>query len=770
MTIMHFRRYIYIVIFVAALMSCSTTKYVGENQYLLNKVHVQTEGDYPDIDASKLKSYIRQNGNSRWFSAVKIPLYTYSLSGRDSSKWINRFLKSMGEPPVIYDSLLSVKSCDNLTAALKNQGYLGAKVGMYLTVKGSENDNQKVDEESAEDSGKDKKKKSKKKKKKRIVDATYVLYPGEPYYIKNVKYDIQDTAIAKMLCLDDTLNHGLKAGMKFDVNLLDNERKRITEYLVNNGFYHFHKDYITYIADTVAGSKGIDLTFVLHKYYMDKEVIAHHPQYVINSITYVSGDTLDPVIHLRDAVLRNNTYMTEGGLYSANDLQRTYNSFGSLQAVKYTNISFKEYPNSDILDCTIQLSTNKPNSISFQPEGTNTAGDLGAAASLTYQHRNLFKGSEQLSIEMRGAYEAIKGLEGYGNEDFVEFSVETKLTFPRFIAPFISSTLARRINATSEVSFLYDTQNRPEYHRRVLSVAWRYKWANMNHHDKYQIDLLDLNYVFMPWISDTFRQEYLENDNSRNAILRYNYEDLFIMKFGIGYSYNNGVHAIKANVETAGNLLALASNVIKFSKNSEGQNQLFRIAYAQYAKFDLEYTRNIMFDYNNSLVLHAGFGIAYPYGNSTILPFEKRYFSGGANSVRGWSVRGLGPGKYSSSDGKIDFINQTGDMKLDLNIEYRAHLFWKLNGAIFIDAGNIWTLRNYEDQPGGQFKFSEFWRQIAVSYGFGVRLNFDFFILRFDFGMKAVNPSYEDGSNHYPFLSPNLKRDLAFHFAVGLPF
>ena len=177
-----------------------------------------------------------------------------------------------------------------------------------------------------------------------------------------------------------------------------------------------------------------------------------------------------------------------------------------------------------------------------------------------------------------------------------------------------------------------------------------------------------------------------------------------------------------------------------------------------------------LFDHVNSLVMHLDVGVAYPYGNSRVLPFEKRYFSGGANSVRGWSVRGLGPGSFKGSDGAIDFINQTGDMKLDINMEYRTHLFWKFNGAFFVDAGNIWTLREYKEQPGGQFKINEFYKQIAVAYGLGVRLNFDYFILRFDMGMKAIDPAYEEKKDHYPILHHNLKRDFTFHFAVGMPF
>ena len=182
---------------------------------------------------------------------------------------------------------------------------------------------------------------------------------------------------------------------------------------------------------------------------------------------------------------------------------------------------------------------------------------------------------------------------------------------------------------------------------------------------------------------------------------------------------------------------------------------------------DVDYTHLFKFDEHNTLAAHIGLGIAYPYGNSKILPFEKRYFSGGANSVRGWNVRGLGPGKFKGKDGRIDFINQTGDMKLDFNLEYRTHMFWKLDGAVFVDAGNIWTLKEYADQPGGKFTFNEFYKQIAVAYGVGLRLNFDYFILRMDMG---INPAYESKAEHYALVHPNFSRDFAFHFAVGLPF
>jgi outer membrane protein assembly factor BamA len=494
----------------------------------------------------------------------------------------------------------------------------------------------------------------------------------------------------------------------------------------------------------------------------------NHPRYYINKVNFLSGDSTK--LHLRQRVLYNNTAIREGQPFSSKDLQRTYNNFAKLQAVKYTNIHFEELPDTTLLDCDVQLSTNKPSTLSFQPEGTNTAGDLGAAASLTYENRNLFRGSELFSIQLRGAFEAITGLEGYQNQNYEEYNVESRLEFPRFVAPFLSKSFRRRQNASSELSASYDLQNRPEFHRRVFSAGWRYKWSEPRHHTSYRLDVIDLNYVYMPWISSTFKHDYLDSVSNRNAILRYNYEDLFIMKIGIGMTYNNGVNAIRANFETAGNLLNGISHAFKLKQNDNSQYTLFNIAYAQYVKGDFDITHLIKFDQHNNLALHAGFGIAYPYGNSTILPFEKRYFSGGANSVRGWGVRELGPGKFRGTDGRIDFINQTGDMKLDLNAEYRTYLFWKLDAALFVDAGNVWTIRAYEEQPGGQFKWNEFYKQIAVAYGLGFRLNFNYFILRFDMGMKAINPAYESSDEHYAIFHPDLSRDFSFHFAVGLPF
>ena len=711
------KRYSYIPFSILLLTTaCSTGKYVQEGEYILDKVAVVS--DQSDYNAAPLSQYVRQKEKPKLFSLFRNPF---------------------SRKPVIYDTLQARLSCQDLMTAMQNEGYMNADVSLYTKTKG----------------------------KKLMV--TYLLHPGQPFLIGKVNYDIQDEGIQQLLHLDQTDNQQIKPGMRFTVETLDNERKRIAGLLSDNGYFRFNKDFIHFTADTVMGRKDIALTLQLRKYKSNSNSPeVDHTRYLIRDVLFQSNDS--DRIHLRKQVLLNATAIKAGRPYDASALQRTYNNFARLQAVKYTNIKFAEVPDTNLLDCHIQISTNKPSTISFQPEGTNTAGDLGAAASITYTNRNLFHGSEQLSIEFRGAYEAITGLEGYQDQNYTEFSVETKLVFPRFLAPFLSKSFRRRQTASSEWAVSWDFQNRPEFHRRVFSSAWRYRWSEPKHHLNYRFDLLDLNYVYMPWISSTFKRDYLDNAENRNAILRYNYEDIFIMKTGFTVSYTDGVDAVRANFESAGNLLNGVSKGFGFKTNSQGQHTLFNIAYAQYVKFDFDYTHLFQFDKRNALALHAGLGVAYPYGNSTVLPFEKRYFSGGANSVRGWSVRELGPGKFKGTDGRIDFINQTGDVKLDLNAEYRSSLFWKLQGALFIDAGNIWTLRNYAEQPGGQFKFTEFYKQIAASYGMGLRLNFDYFILRFDMGMKAINPAYESEKEHWSIFHPKLSRDFDFHFAVGLPF
>lgn len=764
--------YTILLYFVLSLASCSATKFVPEGSYLLDEVKIHT--DNKDIKPSDMRLYVRQNPNSKWFSAVKTQLYVYNWSGRDSTKWLNKFLRKIGDAPVIYNEADAIRSQEEIAKAVQNLGYMGANVKRTI------------------------------KTKKKKLKLFYEINSGKPYTVRTLKYDISDKKIAEYLQNDSTKST-LKEGMLFDVNTLDTERQRITDYLLCNGYYKFNKDYITYTADTARNTYQVDLTLHLlpYKAYVG-DVPKEHPQYKINKINFITdydvlqssalssieiNDSLHyngfPIyykdqLYLRPKVLVDNLRFTSGDLYDERNVQKTYTYFGRLSALKYTNIRFFETQNDDStrLNCYVMLTKSKHKSISFELEGTNSAGDLGAAASVSFQHRNLFRGSETFMVKFRGAYEAISGLQpGYKNHNYTEYGVETSINFPSFLFPFLTSDFKRRIRATTEFGLQYNYQLRPEFSRTIASASWSYKWMQKQK-IQHRIDLLDISYLYLPWISPQFQEDYIDKDKD-NYILRYNYENRLIVRMGYTYNYNSAggtlvnntitsnSYSIRAGFESAGNILYGVSKMINMRKNKDGEYAILGIPYAQYLKGDFDFAKNIIIDHRNSLAFHAGIGVAVPYGNAKVVPFEKRYFSGGANSVRGWSVRNLGPGSFA---GDGNFMNQSGDIKLDASIEYRTRLFWKFRGAAFIDAGNIWTIREYENQPGGAFEFDKFYKQIAVAYGLGLRLDLDFFVLRFDGGMKAVNPKYEKTKERYPIIHPKFSRDFAFHFAVGYPF
>lgn len=764
-------RYIIYSLFAMTMVACSGTKYVPEGAYLLDKVAVQADNN--DTKSTDLSTYIRQKPNNRWFSVIKTQLYIYNLSGRDSTKWYNRMLRRIGDAPVVYSEYDTQRSQEELKKAVQNMGYMGAEV--YTD----------------------------KKIKKKKIEVTYRVASGKPYIVRSVKLDVKDKKIAEYL-QNDSANSLLRPGMLLNVNKLDNERQRITSFLQQNGYYRFNKDFISYSADTVRSTYLVDLTLHLlqFKAYTDNEP-SDHKQYKIGKVSFITDyDVLQssalssieindsihyknyPIyykdnLYLRPKVLVDNLQIRPGELYNERNVQRTYNNFGRLSALKYTNVRFfdTQVADTNLLNCYVLLTKGRHQSVAFEVEGTNSAGDLGAAASVSFQHRNLFHGSETFMVKLRGAYEAISGLQqGYSNDNYTEYGVESSINFPSFLFPFLATDFKNRIRATTEFGLQYNSQQRPEFSRKVASASWSYKWSN-SRKSQHRFDLLDVSFLYFPWVSDTFKQKYEENNQS--YIFEYNYKDRLIVRMGYMFNYNSAGErmanntiksnsfSIRAGLESAGNVMYAISNLTKLSKNSDGEYSLLNIPYAQYVKGDFDFSRNIVIDDKNAIAYHVGVGIAVPYGNSKSIPYIKQYFSGGANSVRGWSVRELGPGSFP---GDGNYLNQSGDIKFDASIEYRSKLFWLLQGALFVDAGNIWTIKEYENQPSGQFDISKFYKQIAFAYGLGIRIDLDYLVFRIDGGMKALNPAYSSGKQRYPILNPNFKRDFTFHLAVGYPF
>ncbi len=767
-TMTTFRIHIITILLSAAILtSCSVDRFIPEEQHLLKDASINTNDNSKVTKELSLKNYIKQTPNTKIFG-VKFPLKIYCLSGKNDSRWYNKMLRKIGEDPVLYNESSALQSSEAMEQVLRNSGYMKAEVTPVKSIN------------------------------KKKLSLQYNVNLGEMYYIRNVRRETQDDAIRDIICGIDTLDSWIRPGAVFNINNINEERSRIANKLRSIGYYKFTKQDITFVADTTLESTNVDVTIRINQHLENgRSLPENHKPYYIGDVRFLLETTADDTTgcnheffrgielvskgtrHFRRNMLYANTQFRSGDLYNDKYLKNTYTNFTSLPAVSYSNVRLKERPGTDTLDVDIIANRGKLFHTEASLEGTNTAGDLGAAASAMLQIKNIFKGSETFTFKVRGAYEAITGLEGYDGTSFREIGYEAKITFPSFLLPFVKRDWGMLHHASSEIAFQSNTQNRPEFNRRVFTAAWRYRWSSMSQSIQHKFDLLEVNYVYMPWISGTFKEQYLDSIGKTNAILKYNYENLLITKLGYTYSYNSLGHRMqtygqdaytfKWNIETSGNMLKLLTSAVNGKKNDAGQYTFCGIAFAQYIKTDLDFGKSIKIDKNNSVAFHIAGGVAYPYGNSNILPFEKRYFAGGANSVRGWSVRSLGPGRYNGTDKGINFINQSGDVKLDMSMEYRTHLFWKFNGAFFIDAGNIWTIKEYDDQPGGAFRPDSFLQEIAFSYGLGLRMSLDFFTLRFDAGMKAINPAYT-GIDHYPLIRPKFSRDFAFHFAVGLPF
>ncbi len=764
------------VVLTALLASCSSTRHVPQGKLLLDKVKINIADPRSDVEPSQLANYLRQNANHRVLGGLKLQLAFYNMSGRDTTKWFNRWIRRVGTPPVIYDSTLTVASAEQLHTALSNRGYMNNTVTY------------RVDADSV----------------KRKARVAYDVTLGDPYYIRSIGYDIPNEELREII-MADSASFTVHAGDLLNYNQLDEWRQDITQNLRNKGYYAFNKEYITFMADTAAGSRAVDLTLNSRDPYRNDHMpyyTDHEPFYVRN-VVYVTN--FDPVEmhdglwgvdtltmrngvqvyegedrYLRLDVLDECNHIEPGELYSAEAIDRTYRALGRLSVLKQINIDVRPVGEVDgvlMVDAYVLLQPDRTQTVSVSLEGTNSEGDLGFGVGLDYQHRDIFKGSEVLNAKFKVSYESISGnLSGLINNNYSEYSAEVGLTFPKFMFPFLKRTFKRKIQASTAFTVNYDYQARPEYTRVIAGGAWRYQWTERSRRLAHTITLFDLSFISVPKYNDEFFNRI------SNPLLFYSYQDHLIMRMGYNFyrtnkaemsvqqmgQFQRDVFTIRANAETAGNLLYGLSKATGQKADDNGSYKALGIRYSQYVKADADYALTHYFDRRQSIAFHVGAGIAVPYGNSDVLPFEKRFYSGGANSVRGWGVRTLGPGSYNSNNSLSNFIYQCGDIRFDVNLEYRAKLFWVVELGLFVDAGNIWTIKDYVDQPGGVFKFNKFYEQIAAAYGAGIRLDFKYFLVRVDMGMKAHNPA--SGQEHWPLFHPRFKRDSEFHFSVGYPF
>jgi len=770
---------------------------VPDGEYLLANAEVKS--DVKGFSGYKMNPYIKQKPNYKTFSLVKIPLIIYNASGRDSTKWINRTLRRAGEPPVLYDSTMVDRTVIDLERVMTNKGYLNAEVGTML------------------------------KFGKKKVDVTYSIKGGDPYRIRNYSINVPDSAISKWFIIPDYIkkrsrrlanvnslsvdsilsrNSLVKKSEHFDLDMLDAERDRITSIFRRSGYYDFTKEYVGFVADTAVGNKQVDLELSLfpfeqrlqnrnieesvHRQYVIKEVnlyVDYNPLEDGDISNYQTSDIYDRDgykiyygprgNYIKPHIIINSCFIRPGELYNESMTAMTYNALSQLHILKNVNIRFSVIENDSLpkLRCTITCVPDKKQGVSAEIEGTNSGGSFGLEGGLGYLHRNAFRGSELFNIKLKAAYEAVSPSFTNFDDNYFEIGGETSLTFPRFMFPFLKRDFRRRVQASTQFNTNYTYQRRPGYFTRtVMSSGIKYIWQERRlNSTRHVVDLIDISYIHIPTLNADF-----DSTLSVNA-RKYSFTDQFVVSAGYTFSKTNlndqnrrnrPLYSIRASIETAGNLLSLVALVTDLKKNEVGAKEIFGTPFAQYVRSTADYSQTIHINDRNSIAWRIGGGIAYPYGNFKEIPIQKRFFSGGANSVRGWGVRELGPGSFSPKDKAYDnFFYHSGDIRLDANIEYRSKLFWVLELGAFLDAGNVWTVRSNEDVEGGKFKLNRFYKEIAFAYGLGLRFDFDFVLIRLDCGWKIYNPEKNPNVDKWPIKDPfKFSKNTAFHIAVGYPF
>ncbi len=766
------RHFAIILIVGFSLFSCSPVKFVPESNYLVNKVDVEI--DNPKINKEEAKSYVRQKENYKILGFAKFHLWLYNLSSKEKT---DDWLKRIGEPPQIYSEVLADRSEYQLTQYLHNKGYFRASVDREVEF----ND------------------------KKQKADIKYILETGDIYRIKDVNYHFSSQDFRKLF-LNDTAQTYIRPGIPFDYYTLDKQRTSIANLFRNNGYYYFTKEDVSYLADSSKFEKEVildlyvgnsrenaeDSTKTVTPYFLNKFYISvlagTAPLNDIQRPSNTFSDTLitdnfilyrSNQIKYKPSLFERSLQMKQGERYQLSNVESTFNAFNRLRQFRFIDIQFDEpkmAQDSNLLDCFIRLAPLNKQSTSFDVEGTNTSGNLGIAGNINYQHRNLFHGAEVLQIKLRGAMERIASTKSnYFNTR--EVGLESTITIPKLLGPgnFIRSFEA--VQPKTVFSAGYNFQRRPEYTRTISNVKFGYDWMT-SETSRQILNLLDFNmvnlYSFDPAFIDRIKDLYIKSSFTDHLILSTNYSFIYntqSLNLSKGYSY------LRFNVESAGNLLSLFSSLTNQPKVQTvdtlglGTNEYYRIfstRFAQYVKADIEFRYGYTIDRYNSLVARTFLGVGVPYGNFDVLPFEKKYFTGGANGIRAWQVRSLGPGTYKAPEDT--YPNQSSDVKLEANLEYRFKLISFIEGALFFDVGNIWAINRKDNREGALFEFNKFYKQLAFGTGTGLRFDFNYFIFRLDLGMKLREPSDKFGEGWIIGSRSYKADDFNLSFAIGYPF
>ncbi|MDD3876948.1 MAG: BamA/TamA family outer membrane protein [Bacteroidales bacterium] len=775
--------------FILLFSSCRITRRVPEGNYLLNSNIVNV--DNKKVSKSELKSFIRQKTNRRILGFYRFHLRLYNLADFGEERKVkNWFKNTIGEAPVILDSNLAEITTKQHLLYLHNIGYFKAQTQKEIRFNG------------------------------RKANVIYNVQTGDPFLINSIEYEIEDVYV-KTIVLSDTSNSLVKPLSTYNVNVFQSERERISRKLKNSGYYNFSREFIFFEADSSIGNNMINLKIIIRNPMVRSQdslrllIPENHKRYILNNIfinpqNYIrrQGDTLSPdtvfiqVSQRKNKDLFNNYYFIyykeprlnpkiitqsvffrDGRFFNLDDVEQSYKRLSELRNFRFINIQFEEnkdtlqeHPYLRMLDSKIELTRMPVHFYDLATDVTNSAGNLGLAGNISYQNKNLFRNAEIFGIRLKGAME-VQRIIGDNNPDEVieqlpfntiETGINSSLEIPMFLIPISPEKFPRYFKPKTTFNLGFNYQRRPDYTRYILNTSFGYEWRE-SEEKKHVFQLLDINSVKI--YPDSLFVEVINSIKDKR--LQLSYKDHLSVSLKYSFIYNTqkvgslvDFFYFRGNFESSGNALRLFSNIIDAPIDEFGSYKIFKIRYAQFLKFDIDYRYYHIVNSRSLLAFRAFGGLGLPYGNLTVIPFDKAFYAGGTNGIRAWKIYQLGPGGFNDVSGSG--IYKTGDIHLESNIEYRFDIYSYLKGAMFVDAGNIWFRTPNDQFPNAEFKLNNFYKEIAIGGGIGARLDFSFFIVRFDAAIPLRNPANPEGER-WEFNNILLKK-VNFNLGIGYPF
>ena len=718
---------------VLACTSCSTTKVLADGEYRLAKNEVNVLND-KKFNSGKIDQYIKQKPNSNLIFGWNPFLNVYNWGGgRDS--FFPRLFRKIGTAPVVYEPDKVNASIENISRHLEHLGYYGSSVESDVEVR------------------------------RRTVKVSYNIALGKRLPIKEITYVLPDSGEFAGTFLADTGNVLVRRGSYLSEETLDAESQRSATYMKNAGYFGFSKNYYFFQADTLTCPGSALLEYRINGYTRNES-----PKDAVPFIRSVFGniDIIHPEsLKIREKILRDLSTIHPGEQYSESAVNNTYTRLSALSALSGVNVDVHQASPSKV-NADIHLTASRLQGLKFNIEGSsNSSGLFGISPGLSYYHKNIFHGGEVLNLNFTGNFQ----FKPNSSTRSTEFGISAGVKFPRFV--FVPVRRFRKSVPSTEIKASYNYQDRPEYKRNIISYTFGYTGSYKKLY--FQFYPTQLNIVRMFKIDPDFLENIM-----RNSIVKSAYTDHF--DFGAGGTLyyttstdvnpKNSYHYFKFQLNEAGNVLSLFNPVIRKDSNS-GEHQIWGTSYSQYVRGEFTAGKTWVFGKTDRQALATRFlaGVGVPYGNSSSMPFEQQFYSGGASSLRGWQARTIGPGT-AARDSVFVIPNQTGDLKLEGNLEYRFGLFWKFNGALFADAGNVWYLKDngFDSFEEGRFNASNFLRGIALDWGLGLRLDLNFILVRLDLGMVVRDPSRDSGSRWVGPAGWFRSDGFAVHFGVGYPF